>query len=161
MTPRGLTIKERLDAKTFYEPNTGCWLWSGSSVRGGYGQIGISRKLTLAHRVSYTEYVGLIPAGLLVLHRCDTPPCINPDHLFLGTTADNTADKIKKGRQPNGESMYNSKLIYADIIKIHGMIAAGMTQRYIAGQFGVNTSLISRINAGKRWKHVTVLEKEE
>jgi len=81
------------------EPNTGCWLWSGKTFEDGYGRlharsIGESR----AHRASYHLYRGEIPDGMLVCHTCDTPSCINPDHLFLGAPLDNTADMMAKGR---------------------------------------------------------------
>jgi len=79
----------------------GCILWDGNTNRDGYGVIGSGTRkgrMLLAHRVAYELLVGLIPAGLLVLHRCDNPPCINPVHLFLGTQAVNIADMVAKGR---------------------------------------------------------------
>lgn len=82
-------------------PN-GCWVYSGASDRRGYGRPGTwkagSRKRIYAHRRSYELLVGPIPAGMLVLHRCDNPPCCNPAHLFLGTDLDNHLDKVAKGR---------------------------------------------------------------
>lgn len=82
------------------EPNTGCWLWTGAVIPvSGYGQMrygkGTPKK---AHRVSYEIFVGPIPDGLYVCHRCDTPLCVNPDHLFLGTAKDNAQDAMRKGR---------------------------------------------------------------
>lgn len=83
------------------EPNTGCWLWL-SGTNNGYGILSLyevyGRRTVLAHRASWEFHRGPIPEGLCVLHRCDTPPCINPAHLFLGTIADNTHDMIAKGR---------------------------------------------------------------
>lgn len=86
-----------LEGRFFVEPNSGCWLWT-RSVSMGYGKLWWDKKHQRAHRVSWELHNGAIPDGMLVLHKCDTPPCINPAHLFLGTHADNAADKIAKGR---------------------------------------------------------------
>lgn len=81
--------------RTIPEPNSGCWIWLGSLDRKGYGRIGGH---TLAHRRIYSELVGAIPSGLCLCHRCDTPACVNPEHFFLGTRADNNFDMFRKGR---------------------------------------------------------------
>ena len=80
-------------------PEAGCWLWLASRYRCGYGQVSWKRKTTAAHRASYTAFVGEIPSGMFVCHKCDTRSCINPDHLFLGTAKDNSDDMIAKGRK--------------------------------------------------------------
>lgn len=80
------------------EPNTGCLLWEGYRNRDGYGQVRNSGKIWLAHRYAWTQARGVIPPGLLVLHRCDTPSCVNVDHLFLGTHTDNMRDMASKSR---------------------------------------------------------------
>ena len=82
-------------------PESGCWIWMGAWNGDGYGVVSktLTRDFQMAHRVFYTEHKGPIAEGLLVCHRCDTPQCVNPDHLFLGTHMDNMHDMIRKGRQ--------------------------------------------------------------
>lgn len=98
-----LPIQERLSNNTMFEPNTGCWFWTGP-LRKGYARITMpdQRKVSV-HRLSYQIYKGEIPIGLLVCHHCDNRLCINPDHLFLGTYQDNATDMVRKGRSnPRG-----------------------------------------------------------
>lgn len=90
-------IEARLLARVAFEPTTGCWLWFGSSDPKGYGRMSVSGYPTLTHRVSWSLYRGST-GGLCVLHKCDTPACCNPDHLFLGTVIDNNNDMVSKGR---------------------------------------------------------------
>lgn len=80
------------------DPITGCWNWTGAKTKGGYGHLRFLKKLTYAHRVSWIIHYGGIPNNLCVLHHCDNPGCINPDHLFIGTMADNMKDRDDKGR---------------------------------------------------------------
>jgi hypothetical protein len=99
--PSRATRPKRTVADRFWsyvQPGPGCWVWSGLRTYNGYGLIKIGRKPTRAHRVAYELLVGTINPGLLCLHKCDNPPCVNPGHLFLGTARDNMVDAITKGR---------------------------------------------------------------
>jgi hypothetical protein len=82
----------------YVEKGDGCWTWNGSIGSAGYGQIYYNGKVSKAHRVSYEINKGPIPDGLWVLHECDNPACVNPDHLHVGTAQDNSDEKIKRGR---------------------------------------------------------------
>lgn len=97
-------LHSRFEAKFIPEPNSGCWLWVGSTIPDGYGYFSVATNKNIgAHRVSWLLYRGSIPDGAHVLHRCDNPPCVNPDHLFLGDHAANVADRVAKGRSYRGK----------------------------------------------------------
>lgn len=103
--PLRLAMATQIEELSIPEPNTGCWLWLGHGDR--YGGISFPGNNRLgAHRVSYVAFIGEIPNGLFVLHKCDVPFCVNPGHLFLGTQADNLADMRAKGRSvPRGKTV--------------------------------------------------------
>lgn len=92
-------LKKRFEKWCSPEPNTGCILWIGSNFQDGYGSVTINKKSRGAHRVSWELYVGTIPINKIVCHKCDTPACVNPDHLFLGSHSDNAIDAMRKGRR--------------------------------------------------------------
>lgn len=96
---RGMTPVERVFAKSEPEPNSGCWLYLGVLNIHGYGRIHLGRRLVAAHRLVLAYKISRpIPAGMLACHTCDTPCCVNPDHLFVGSPRDNNADAMRKGR---------------------------------------------------------------
>ncbi len=132
---------------------SGCWEWIGTRKDDGYGLMRYPRKYVGAHRISYQEFVGPIPDGLHVLHRCDNPRCINPKHLFIGTNADNVADKLAKGRQPrhHGELNPKARLTEQDVIDIRASQEMGIA---LAAKYGVTPTQISYIRHRKSWGHV-------
>lgn len=92
------------------EPNTGCFLWLGEVDKDGYGKLHVARTGTrVAHRIAWQRAHGKIPCGALVCHRCDTPSCVNPNHLFLGSQRDNIRDAVRKGRMSSGDRHYKRK----------------------------------------------------
>jgi hypothetical protein len=93
------TAQQSFDEKYIPEPMSGCWLWTNALNLDGYGKFHFELKRSSAHRASWEIHRGPIPNGLQVLHKCDVPCCVNPDHLFLGTPKDNAQDCIKKGRR--------------------------------------------------------------
>lgn len=146
------TLRERIEGGSVPEPNTGCWLWEGPYHSKGYGILSVRR---YAHRVSYAVYRGPIPDGMFVCHRCDTPPCVNPDHLFLGTPLDNMRDMARKGRANRrwqhpgfGTAHPKSKLTsdqVAEIRRLRGTVA----QSELARRFGVSGATVCHVQTGK------------
>jgi len=134
----------------------GCWVWLGGTAR-GYGHVRRGEKMVRAHRLSWELTNGPIPPGLLVLHRCDVKRCINPAHLFLGTDADNMADKVAKGRSANqrGERSGLAKLTPEAVLAIMARLDAGETTTNVARDFGVHRNTVLAVKTGERWAHVT------
>lgn len=141
-------------------PNTGCWLWVGAYQRKGYGHIGIGRRgqgNITASRLSFLIHHGPIPDGMFVLHKCDNPTCVNPDHLFCGTNADNMADCKSKGRargkdEPlRGEDHHLTVLTSDDVRLIR---SSKGTCADVGKSFGVSSSTVWNIRNKKTWSHV-------
>lgn len=129
-----------------------CWLWMASVDKKGYGQINNGIKpytMLKAHRTSWIIHKS-DPGELCVLHRCDTPACVNPEHLFLGTTADNNQDMWSKGRNRFQKSNPSSKLSVEQVGEIRQLRSDGIKLRDLAAQFNVAESTISRIANGVR-----------
>ena len=134
----------------------GCWLWQGAT-NGRYGRIcafGNHGSPAGAHRVAWLLVHGPIPPGLFVCHRCDKPLCVNPDHLFLGTQIENMADCGAKGRHVKGELHARAKVTAAQVIEIRQRHNEGTKQNALAREFGVCTTLISRVVRRLKWRHV-------
>lgn len=141
------------------DPVRKCWLWMKAVNRRGYGVIRVNGRSELAHRFSYRKYNGEIPDGLNILHSCDRPCCVNPDHLVVGTQADNMADMRAKGRAGyaaplTGSDHPNHKLEASDILQIRALAASKVAMAAIARRYHVNHSTVERIVKRKSWKHI-------
>lgn len=147
---------DRLMVNSIPEPNSGCWLWLGRLDKDGYGSIVINNKLQRAHRASYFLLKGPVPDGLIVRHTCDFPPCINPDHLLVGTHLDNTCDAFRRGRRVpmRGEGHTGSKLTDDSVTAIRARFANGERQAALAAEFGVSVGATVAVIRRKTWKHV-------
>jgi len=145
------TLKQRFDDKYEIITESGCWIWTGSLFSSGYGAIwdNTHKNNRRAHKVSYELYKDTVPDGLLVCHECDTPSCVNPDHLFLGTNQDNTQDMVNKDRGQYGEQHYNTNLSTEDVNEIKKLSIAGdINQTEIGKMFGVGNTTVSMIKLG-------------
>ena len=183
------TLQESFEAWIDKETSKkGCWLWTGSKTRKddkGYGRIQVNGKRQLAHRVSWELHnpTQPIPEGMCVLHECDTPPCVNPAHLKIGTQKDNMQDMVKRRRSakgdrhgfhthpervprgdkhylrqhpelsPRGEKNGCCKLTEDNV---RAIFHTKGTHKQIAEEYGVHNSQVSRIRNGKRWRHLTM-----
>jgi hypothetical protein len=147
-------VKELLERRL--DKSGECWLWTGYITKAGYGRL---RETTghyqgvdhYTHRLAYQLYVGDIPDGMNVCHTCDTPACCNPDHLFLGTDADNHADKVLKGRQSKGEN--HGQSIYTEDI-IRDVKYSNEPAAVIARRYGMRPEYARDIRRGRYWKHI-------
>ena len=168
MVGRRLPTHQRFTEKFSKGTPTSCWEWQAGTNGVGYGLLWNleSHRKVLAHRYSYEFHVGPIPSGLLVLHKCDNPPCVNPKHLFLGTFSDNSRDMVKKGRHryvgnPNnkppifrGSDHYLAKLTEDDVLDIYQLRISGMAIRAIARKYKMERTTIASICKGTGWPHV-------
>ena len=156
------TLEERFRDKYRVCDDTGCWLWTAYLNQNGYGVISHERKTILAHRASYMIHVGDIPADdglskMCVLHHCDTPPCVNPDHLFTGTNQDNMDDCAAKGRlaKLSGENHPFAKLTDRNAMSIFNLAHSGLMWGYeIAEMFGIHKTVVSDIKRKVAWGHI-------
>lgn len=146
-----------------------CWIWIGKSINRGYGAMYVSERNIGSHRVSYLINYGVDPLKLCVCHRCDNRMCVNPEHLFLGTTQENTADRHRKGRSASGAG--NGRVLHPDSYPVgteHKMSKVNddiirtirdhqgkLTSRQTAAIFGLEKTQVLRIWRRKCWKHVS------
>lgn len=129
-----------------------CWIWSACKANNGYGKTVLHGKPLSAHVASYRLFKGDVPKGMVVMHKCDNPSCVNPEHLVLGTPKDNVDDMLQKGRQCCGESRANSQLKSWMIPEI---IRSNEKHAQIARRLGVSATAVSFARKGRTWKHIT------
>ena len=137
-------------------PPGGCWIWQGAHIPDGYGSFMDEGQAKKAHRVAWELVVGPISDGMHVLHHCDVRDCVRPTHLFLGTNADNVADRVAKGRDYDrrGPKNSNTKLTAEDVRWIRAYVADGVDRGVIADSFGIDRSTVNRIARGTTWQNV-------
>lgn len=151
-----LLTPEYFSRRAVHDERSGCWLWHPRDGKDGYGQLWIDGKQWLAHRASWLIHFGSLPADMLVCHECDTPRCVNPEHLFLGTYQDNSSDCMDKGRafvQRVGMDFSFTRLrryrkLTDDQVKY--IRESKFKLRELAVELKVSMSTISNIRAGKR-----------
>lgn len=141
-----------IDKKWTINPITNCWVWQGARNHTGYGVVWSGKGNTYTHRASWMQHNGPIPEGLLVLHKCDNTSCLNPEHLFLGTYADNTADAMAKDRHVYGTRHGRSKFTEDDVRHIRSELSAGCTYGSLAKQYSVTKKAIRDIDRGISWR---------
>lgn len=158
-------VRSRLEQLQQYrvDISTGCWIWLGRKDKDGYGKVKRNGKTIRAHRLFYEHHKGKIPRGLLVRHTCDNPPCVNPEHLLLGTQLDNERDKDSRGRRPHspslvcrdamprGEAHHNAVLTTRKVLAIR---CSADSARTLARQYNVHPCTIHRIRSNKAWAHI-------
>ncbi len=143
-----MTAKTSLAPQDYIEgrieriPFSGCWIWTGSMQKRGYGTMSYRGIDWQAHRFSFMAFNGEIPPGMLVCHRCDVQLCVRPDHLFLGSDLDNLLDSIQKGRR--------GKVPPSDVERLYSMLDSGRSQREVAQAFGVGRTAIDYWNRKRR-----------
>lgn len=158
------TTAEILDAKTvdrfwsFVLRGSGCWVWTGArhSLRTPYGQFWWKGRIWRAHRIAWMLAHGPIPPELLVCHHCDNHPCVNPDHLFLGTVRDNTVDSFRKKRSrgKTGTTNGRAKLSENDVRQIRNLSGSGIGRVELAKRFGISKFHVSKIVRRESWQGV-------
>lgn len=162
------TFKRSLVQRT--DRSSGCWVWRGLPNKGGYVRTSLRGVCMYVHRASWVFHNGPIPDGMLVCHKCDNPPCCNPEHLFLGTHKDNANDAAFKGRLMSGdkswtrhnpeklrrgEAHHNAKLNKDLVLEIRSLYSSGEHgKRALARRFCLDKSTISSVVSGKTWRHV-------
>lgn len=158
-------MKDRFMSKVSPEPMSGCWLWTTGTHPFGYGLFWMDDNTIGAHRAAWMIFKGEIPNGMSVLHRCDVPECVNPDHLFLGTQGDNVRDCVAKGRNKNcmtshpelicrGEQQGHSKLSTQDVLYIRSHCFERGDMARLGRMFGVTSAAIAMIIKRKNWRHI-------
>jgi hypothetical protein len=156
---RSIPVAERFEQHIGPVTESGCILWTGPTDPDGYGSFKVTidnkRKHVRAHRVAYERVNGPIPCGQCVCHKCDTPLCINPEHMFLGTDTDNMADKTSKGRQARGASVGLAKMTEELVVELRRRYAmGGISILDLAREFGITQNPAWMAIKRKTWKHI-------
>lgn len=139
-----------------------CWVWTAALLQDGYGAFRLNDRQRRAHTVSYEWFVGPIPEGLLVLHRCDVRRCVRPSHLHTNTQKINIEEAVARGRMStglrNGMHRQNlTKLSEAEVREIYALGLQDVVQHEIARRYGVDRKLVSDILNGKKWRHLGLM----
>lgn len=147
------TALERIMRNSAVDPETGCWNWGANTVKRAH--IVVDGKGTTAARFAYHHLVGEIPEGKFVCHHCDNMRCVNPDHLFVGTSTDNNRDMHAKGRGIRGENHHWTKLTEENVRAAREMRKRGLTWRELGEHFNVTPQAIYNAASGKTWNWLT------
>lgn len=136
-------------------PPAQCWPWKGHIDRNGYGALNRRGRVMRAHRFVYEALVAPIPAGNVLMHSCDNPPCVNPRHLTPGTDADNNADCVSKRRHVFGERMWSAKLTEEQVVEARTKYATGSySQLELAREYGLTDGPMWELLHGITWKYL-------
>lgn len=163
-TRRGLDLTGLMDesfADRFWskvDPSGDCWEWTAHRKSRGYGQFTVRKgQFYGAHNVSFALVHGPIPPGKVICHRCDNPPCVNPDHLFLGTQVDNAVDMLAKdrGNRARGAAQASARLTEDDVRAIRQAEKGRRYLRDLAEKYGVSVRTIQQVRRGATWRHVS------
>lgn len=133
-----------------------CWIWTGSKTHDGYGKVRMMGREFRAHRASWVLRYGFIRPDVIACHRCDNPPCVNPDHLFIGSVADNMRDMKLKGRAKGPPSAKTNTAVLDDetAFLVRVLRADGWGRKELASRFGLTTTSIDNVVSGRTWKRV-------
>ena len=134
-----------IEERSIPVPESGCWLWDGFIRLDGYGHLRSLNKKVLAHRAAYIAFMGTIPEGYIVRHKCDTRQCVNPNHLELGNQQDNIDDRNKRGRTARGAKVQRTKLSDEDVVYIRH---SSEDHKSLAQKYNVQVGYIRRIIRG-------------
>jgi hypothetical protein len=158
---RNISLQEKFDSRYIPEPNSGCWLWLATLGNEGYGQIvAFNKRVSLAHRLSWELHTGEDPGEFKVCHRCDNRICVNPEHLFLGSDAENVADKVNKNRHAKGIKIHNAVLNDGIVRDMRRDWCSGETVASISRKYGFSHSATRSAVNRITWKHVKDISHE-
>jgi hypothetical protein len=155
---RSCTRETRMWAQIDKNGPNGCWIWTGMVNSWGYGamNLGNGRRMAAVHRVIYQRHIGKeLPASAFCLHRCDTPRCVNPEHIFLGDHAENMADMVRKDRHTRGARNHTARLTDAQVIEIRRSYSGAWGEiTRLAEVYGVSEAAMRAVIRGASWKHL-------